>query len=346
LIAFIGIATSSFILVRLLKQWAQKHQLLDIPNERSSHQTPTPRGGGLVIATLTLTFWLIYGITQTSSPLSVLVVYALASSLIACTGWLDDIRTLSARVRFAAQFGAGFLIIIFIGDWQEIDAPFMGQVHLGIIGIATAVLWIVGLTNAYNFMDGINGIAGTQALIAGLGWIILLWGDISTESTLAKALGFIVAASSLGFLIHNWSPASIFMGDVGSAFLGFTFAFIPLLLGQGQYAIAGIIIVYPFVFDTLFTFLRRLRKRENVFAAHRSHLYQRLVISGYSHQSVTLLYGGLAVTGVIAARLWISQDDVVRTGTLIGLVFACSGLWMFVRRSEKRKTGLEAALVN
>jgi len=115
-------------------------------------------------------------------------------------------------------------------------------------------------------------------------------------------LGGAIAAASLGFLLHNWPPARIFMGDVGSAFLGFTLASLPLLSPRRDALfVPAVLILWPFVFDGTFTILRRLRNRENIFAAHRSHLYQRLVIAGYSHAFVTTLYAALAVLGAIAA---------------------------------------------
>jgi UDP-N-acetylmuramyl pentapeptide phosphotransferase/UDP-N-acetylglucosamine-1-phosphate transferase len=119
-------------------------------------------------------------------------------------------------------------------------------------------------------------------------------------------LGVLVAGSSLGFLGHNWPPARIFMGDVGSAFLGFTLATLAMAGGlpDPRLPLAGVLVVWPFVFDTTFTILRRLRRGENIFAAHRSHLYQRLVIAGWSHRTVTLLYLSLAVLGVVLALLW------------------------------------------
>ncbi|MBK7202993.1 hypothetical protein [Candidatus Amarolinea dominans] len=127
------------------------------------------------------------------------------------------------------------------------------------------------------------------------GWTFLGWSD---NQPLVAALGLLLAAASLGFLGHNWPLARIFMGDVGSAFLGYTFAVLPVVAAQHnpRLAVAGVLLVWPFLF--------RLRHRENIFAAHRSHLYQRLVIAGYSHRTVTLLYSGLAAAGALLALLW------------------------------------------
>ena len=132
-------------------------------------------------------------------------------------------------------------------------------------------------------------------------------------SPLIVNLSLLLAAGSLGFLLHNWPPAGIFLGDVGSAFLGYSFAVLPLLAlrEDGPLAsaspILGLLLLWPFVFDTALTFLRRLRRGENVLAPHRSHLYQRLIIAGYSHRFVLLLYSGLAISGAAAAIFWLQH---------------------------------------
>ena len=214
--------------------------------------------------------------------------------------------------------------------------------HWGWLGVPLAFFWVVGLTNAYNFMDGIDGLAGSQAVIAGVGWAGLGW---LRGEPLVSLLGLLVAGSSLGFLLHNWPPARIFMGDVGSAFLGFTFAALSVLAAQQnpRLAVAGILLLWPFIFDTIGTFLRRLRRRENVFAAHRSHLYQRLVIAGYSHRTVTLLYSGLALVGLVLALVWVLAlpgADWLALG-LPGLLGF--GLWQFVVRAETASLALQRA---
>jgi UDP-N-acetylmuramyl pentapeptide phosphotransferase/UDP-N-acetylglucosamine-1-phosphate transferase len=147
-------------------------------------------------------------------------------------------------------------------------------------------------------MDGIDGIAGAQAAVAGSAWAAYgIWsGDVS-----AYTLGGIIAFGALGFLLHNWSPASVFMGDVGSAFLGYTLAALPLLEqmnepGKGPLLFAAAVsFVWLFIFDTAFTLVRRSLKKEKVWVAHRKHLYQRLVIAGWGHAAVSLLYAGVAL---------------------------------------------------
>jgi UDP-N-acetylmuramyl pentapeptide phosphotransferase/UDP-N-acetylglucosamine-1-phosphate transferase len=169
-------------------------------------------------------------------------------------------------------------------------------------------LWIVWLTNAYNFMDGIDGIAATQTITAGIAWFLL---GYKFDIPVASFFGLILAVTNAGFLLHNWSPAKIFMGDVGSAFLGFTFAFLPLSAckestqNSKYFCLIGLLFVFPFIFDTIFTISRRLMNGEKVWRAHRSHLYQRLVIRGYSHQFVTILYGIISLIIVIGTLIFV-----------------------------------------
>lgn len=340
---FVGF--SAFILsyfgVAAIRHWALRNSLLDIPNERSSHTLPVPRGGGLAIVLITLVGLIILWSLQPVWPWSTLFVYVSGATLIAAVSWLDDLRSLPNRVRFAVHSLSAVLIILWFGYWDKISLPLLGAINLGWLGSAITFVWIVGLTNAYNFMDGIDGIDGGQAVVAGLGWMIL--GGLGNQP-LVVALGLLLAASSLGFLGHNWSPARIFMGDVGSAFLGYTFAVLPVIAGQhdARFAFAGALLVWPFVFDTTFTFLRRLLHREKVFAAHRSHLYQRLVTTGFSHKKAASLYIGLAIIGLVCSLAFVMGWRWADYLVVIIIVVASLILWLGTRWKE----GLISKAVN
>jgi UDP-N-acetylmuramyl pentapeptide phosphotransferase/UDP-N-acetylglucosamine-1-phosphate transferase len=329
----IVVTIASYSGVAGLRAWAERQHILDIPNERSSHTLPTPRGGGLVIVVLSTiglgAACFLYPVWSGAA----LVAFLAGAWLIAVVSWLDDLRSLSNRVRFTAHILGAVLAVWAFGYWYYITVPLAGSLRLGLLGLPIAFLWIVGFTNAYNFMDGIDGIAGAQAVIAGLGWVAIGW---LTTQPLVAVMGVLLSASSLGFLGQNWPPARIFMGDVGSAFLGYTFAVLCLAAAKADSRLAavGILFVWPFVFDTTFTLLRRLRHHENIFVAHRSHLYQRLVIVGYNHRSVTILYTSLAAWGAIWALLWsrgIAGSAIVIAVSIPSL---CLGLWMFVNRRE------------
>jgi len=325
----------SYLGVATLRRWAERRNILDIPNKRSSHTLPTPRGGGIAIAFFVLFGFAIAWLINPSWPVWALSAYLFGAALIAVVSWLDDLRPLPNRIRFAAHSAGAILAILGFGYWHSVDIPLVGQLNFGWFGFLVVFLWIVGLTNAYNFMDGIDGIAGGQAVVAGFGWAILGWlGDQS----LVGLLGLLLAMTSLGFLGHNWPPARIFMGDVGSAFLGYTFAVLSVIAAakDPRFFLIGLLLVWPFVFDTTLTFLRRLQKGENVFFAHRSHLYQRLVIAGCSHRFVTLLYMGLALVATILSLLWFIRIDGSEFAVVIILPLLCLGLWGFVIYQEKQ----------
>jgi Fuc2NAc and GlcNAc transferase len=289
----------TFFGVELFRRWGLKRQILDIPNERSSHSAPTPRGGGIIFVGVCLGFYIIwnlkYGIWS----------YIFGAILLAAISWIDDLKSVPSILRFAVHFISAGLIIYGLGGFEVVHFPYFGDIQLNYFALPFTLLWIVWLTNAYNFMDGIDGIAATQAITAGIGWFLL---GFKYEIPFAAFFGLILALTNLGFILHNWSPAKIFMGDVGSAFLGFSFAFLPLLAAKEssqnaqKFAFIGILFVLPFMFDTVFTLIRRLLNGEKVWQAHRSHLYQRLVIGGYSHRFVTTLYGIISLL-IIAATL-------------------------------------------
>lgn len=319
----------SYFSVWGVRYWTVRRKILDIPGVRSSHTRPTPRGGGLAIVVITLIGGgIFFALSEGHNERSLFLIYAIGGVLIAGISLLDDILGLSYRVRFGVQGIAALLAVWGIGLPPAVELLDLWWVF-GVI----AFLWIVGLTNAYNFMDGIDGLAGGQAVVAGIGWwVIGSW----LGHPFISVLGFLVAFSSLGFLGHNWSPARIFMGDVGSAFLGYSFAVLSLVAAKIQVDLFfwGGLLVWPFIFDTIFTFVRRLVHRENVFQAHRSHLYQRLVICNISHQRVSILYIILAfLYGLMIFPFW-GQWPGATLICVIGILSSSMGLWGVVRWIE------------
>jgi UDP-N-acetylmuramyl pentapeptide phosphotransferase/UDP-N-acetylglucosamine-1-phosphate transferase len=325
----------SYFGVALLRRWTERRQILDVPNERSSHQRPTPLGGGLAIVVTTLLGIMLYAWIRVMPLTAEELIFGVGAILIAGVSWLDDLRPLPNRIRFTVHAISAIIAMTGLGYLRILYLPFFGNFDLGWLGLPLTFLWIVGLTNAYNFMDGIDGLAGGQAVIAGLGWAGLGW---LSSQRFVWLVGMLVAASGLGFLAHNWPPARIFMGDVGSAFLGYTFAVLAIVAAQSepQLAWAGVFLFWPFIFDTSFTFLRRLLRGENVFSAHRSHLYQRLVILGLSHSQVTGLYLGMAALGGILALPLNRPSSLTAIMSLLVILLACFGLWWGVQRRERR----------
>ena len=290
-------------------KWAIKKRILDIPNERSSHTKPIPRGGGIVIAVLTLGGLFLLQVFGSGSLWKVVLGFMLGACMISGISWVDDLHSLPVGIRFTVHSLAAVIGIASCGYWHTVSFPLIGQIHLGLVGLPLTFFWIVGLTNAFNFMDGIDGIAAAQATVAGVWWSVFGWLYLQP---LFLVLGLCLACSSLGFLVHNWPPARIFMGDVGSAFLGYTFAMLPIMAkdslspagGWDGSFLAGILITWPFLLDTTFTFFRRLYNGEEVLRSHRTHIYQRLTIAGYSSGCISLIYLGLSIMGGIIAMLW------------------------------------------
>ncbi|MDP6583120.1 MAG: adenylate/guanylate cyclase domain-containing protein, partial [Anaerolineales bacterium] len=208
--------------------------------------------------------------------------------------------------RFGVQSVMALVIMLGVGVYDNISIPGGDYISLGWLGYPLTFLWIVGLVNAYNFMDGIDGNAGGIGAVAGIVWAMI---SLYLNQPYLLILSLLISVSCAGFLGHNWQPASIFMGDSGSTFLGFTFAVLPLLMlkvsGDMNIPVAATLVVAPWIWDATYTFLRRLWRREPAFTAHRTYLYQRLATSGYPHRSGALLYIALSLLTGLGAFLYI-----------------------------------------
>ena len=282
---------------------ARARLLVDLPNARSSHTRPTPRGGGvgLVVGTL-IGGWLV------AAGMPVAIPVAAGATIAALAGLADDARPQSAAIKFGAQFLAAFVAIGGGAIIERLYIPGYGPIELGAFGPAVTFLWFVGLTNAYNFMDGLDALAGATGTVAAIfaGLALMLAG-----ADQLAALAFVLAAACAGFLALNLPPARIFMGDVGSQFIGFAFAglgvFAAGATADGKLVWLVPVVLMHFLFDTLFTAVRRLMAGENVFAAHRTHLYQRLNQAGFSHGKVAAFLAAMAAIQGSTA-LWLDQS--------------------------------------
>jgi Fuc2NAc and GlcNAc transferase len=286
LLAFSISALGAWLLIRL----APRLRLIDRPNERSSHQAPTPRGGGIamIIAVLVGLLLLPGGLPLAISPA------LLAALPVAALGLLDDRFGLRASTRLAGHLVAAVACILAFG----VPSSFAGPAYLT---LPVAVLAIAWGTNLFNFMDGIDGIAATEALfIAAVAAAMLVPSAMPVAAALA-----VIAAASAGFLIWNWAPARIFMGDVGSGFFGFFLAAIGVLTTrQGLIpAPVWLILWSTFIADTGVTLLRRIARGERWWSAHRSHAYQRLSRRVGSHATATLVYLAINIIVVLPCAL-------------------------------------------
>ena len=322
------------LLTPALASWARARGLLDVPNDRSSHVEATPRIGGVAIVAAVIAGAVashFFGEGPGSRAGRVLIL-AVGMGIL---GFADDIRPLPARVRLAVQSAIAVMTLLLLGPAALPWLPAM------LAALVTA-FWIVAVTNAFNFMDGIDGIAGAQALVAGLGWAAL--GAIAGWAD-PMLLGALAALASGAFLLYNWQPARVFMGDAGSGFLGFLFAALPLAAPADSPAPWGyaVLLLWPFLFDTGFTLVRRLTRRENVFSAHRTHLYQRLTLTGMSHRDVATFYAAATTVGGVAAVL-IATAHPMSAGALIAVLsLAAFSLWRVVIVREARRRSVARA---
>jgi UDP-N-acetylmuramyl pentapeptide phosphotransferase/UDP-N-acetylglucosamine-1-phosphate transferase len=276
---------------------ALARSLLDRPNERSAHTRPTPRLGGigimgafLPIAAVVL--WLASAATESFVVLG-------ATAVISLLGLVDDLRPLSARVRFGVQAAAA-LAVVGSSALSAADVWLvLPQACPPWLAAILSVLWIVWMTNLYNFMDGIDGLAGGQAII---GTIAVAAAAALGGAPEIAMLALLLGAAALGFLRFNFPPASIFMGDVGSTAIGFFVASVPFLPSAGPVPIEVVGIAFAmFILDATVTLLRRMSRGERFFEAHRSHFYQRLLKYGVPHRTITLTaYAAMTVSGVAA----------------------------------------------
>lgn len=270
----------SIVLSRLVIHYFGKH-LLDKPNFRSSHQTPTPRGGGIALAcgvviTLLAAPHLIN--TPTTSPYWLL----LPSGLIAILGICDDLWNLRISIRLTVQFLLAGLGIFFIGTNHELST-FM---QLSIT--AVLILFAVWMTNLYNFMDGINGLAALEAISACTGMALVYW--INIADTDVTYILIIIAASTCGFLLWNFPTAKLFMGDSGSLFLGLSLGLLAIesINTDIDLFVAWLIMLGVFIVDASYTLFYRLITGQAIQQAHRTHAYQKMAIKYRSHTYTTL----------------------------------------------------------
>lgn len=314
-LSIIVIAALSWALTACLRRYALSKSLLDIPNARSSHSIPTPRGGGVSIVAVFLTaltgFWW-QGHVETADLAAALG----AGALVAVIGFMDDHGHIAARWRLLGHFLAALWALIWLGGLPPL-AAFGLSIDLGMIGHVLAAFYLVWVLNLYNFMDGIDGIASVEAVTVcgGMSLIYLLGGH--SELFWGPLL---LAAATLGFLIWNFPPARIFMGDAGSGFLGIILGVLSLQAAwvAPQLFWAWLVLLGVFVVDATVTLLRRLLRGDKVYEAHRSHAYQFASRQFGRHLPVTLAVGAINLLWLLPVAAWVALlDGDGPTGVLI-----------------------------
>ncbi|WP_434153603.1 MraY family glycosyltransferase [Pseudomonas sp. JZ134] len=265
--------SASWLLTGGLRRYALARSIIDIPNARSSHSVPTPRGGGIaiVIASL-LAVVVLWFLNVISRDLSLGLLGAGAG--IAVLGFFDDHGHIAARWRLLGHFAGSLWLLFWLGGVPPLEL-FGWAVDLGAFGYVIGVLYLVWLLNLYNFMDGIDGIASVEAICVCLGGVLLTILSHSNSEP-AWILPFVLAAAVVGFLAWNFPPAKIFMGDAGSGFLGIMLGALSLQAGwlDSQWLWSWLILLGVFIVDATYTLFRRLLRGDKIYEAHRSHAYQ------------------------------------------------------------------------
>lgn len=285
-VAFLAVFSISVVLTGLIRTVALSRGVLDFPNVRSSHTSPTPRGGGIAIVVTSLTTIGIMHAKGIASP-ALSVALLVGGPAVALAGLIDDLRSVSPLARLSVHVAACAWCAWVLGSVPPINFG-LGSWNLGVVGNVCGVVFLVWLLNLYNFMDGIDGIAAVEAIsvliIAGV-LFERHGGDSSTVYVIA-----VVVASVAGFLVWNWPPARIFMGDAGSGFVGFCLGAIGwATIEAGRLTIwVWLILLGAFIVDATVTLLRRWLHGARLSQAHRSHAYQRLSRLYGSHLKVTL----------------------------------------------------------
>ncbi len=266
----------ALLLVYLVEWTSRRMRWLAVPNERSFHAKPTPSIGGLAIVLPVLVYLGYVSAAGVAAAQGLL----LGAALLALVGLRDDLKELGSAIRFACQIFAVALVLWYLA----LPLPWFAVLVTGV-----ALLWHV---NLFNFMDGIDGIAGSQCLFYCLG-VLLLTGDLAGW---LGELNWLLAGTSIGFLVFNWPPARIFMGDVGSGFLGLVLAVIAVEIARQEYLplVASLILLAGFWFDASYTLCVRMMSGQKFVQAHRSHLYQHLAAKK-GHRWTTLSYAAFGV---------------------------------------------------
>ncbi|WP_445672755.1 MraY family glycosyltransferase [Pseudomonas inefficax] len=294
------VAGVSLLLTAALRRYALNKQIIDVPNARSSHTVPTPRGGGVAIVLSFLACLPVLGMVG-AVPLPALVAIGGAGALIAVIGFMDDHGHIAARWRLLGHFAAAAWVLYWLGGLAPLQV-FGFTLDLQWFGFILAAFYIVWMLNLYNFMDGIDGIASVEAVTACLGMALL---SVLAGVPQLMALPLLLSAATLGFLFWNFPPAKIFMGDAGSGFLGIVLAGLSLQAAWAspQLFWCWLILLGVFVVDATFTLIRRLLRGDKVYEAHRSHAYQFASRHYGRHLPVTLAVAALNLFWLLPVAL-------------------------------------------
>ena len=306
---------SAFITRQLVVN-SHRFSKMDIPNERSSHLTPTPRGGGIAFVAASLVGFLLLLLNSELARADLLALCC-AGAIVAIAGHLDDRQKISgAMVRLIFHALGAIILIVGIGFPSQISL-FDRTVDTGVIGSILGVLYLVWLLNLFNFMDGTDGIAASEAIFVCVAGAILNFHVLSDINFSAAAI--ILASCTFGFLLYNWSPAKIFMGDVGSGYLGIAIGGLSLMAAKQQHELlwVWIILLAVFVSDATVTLIRRILRKQKPHIAHRSHAYQHLAIRFNSHAKVSFLVLAVNILWLLPFAFLVANKQLEGTNGVV-----------------------------
>jgi UDP-N-acetylmuramyl pentapeptide phosphotransferase/UDP-N-acetylglucosamine-1-phosphate transferase len=327
LIVAAAVFIASFASTAGVLRFLHARAILDRPNERSSHSTPTPKGGGIAVIGCIAVAWIaIAWPTPVAADTAAIIIAALA---LAGLSWFDDLRGLNPLIRLLAQIIAVAFVLSLTWTEPLSEKGYFGGLLPGGWDVVAAGLAWVWFINLFNFMDGIDGIAGVETAAIGIGVAVVA--AIAGLAPLFGLFAVAIAAAAGGFLCWNWHPARVFLGDVGSVPLGFLLGWLLLeLAAAGQWAPAIILPLY-YLADATITLVRRGMRGEKVWQAHHEHFYQHAASRGFSHAHVAryILFADMALiaSAVAAARGWVS------VGLISAVVVVSWLLFFFGRRS-------------
>ncbi len=314
----------SLIFTRYIIIFAKAKNIVDIPNDRSSHAVTTPRGGGLSIS-LSLITCLLFIITTHNNIPNYFLLFTFCIVVISIIGIIDDLKGLSIKIRglIYVLISSVFITVVLNNNSNEIYFAFL------------LIIFLTWFINMYNFMDGADGISSIQAITCALPVGVIF--SIINQNTLALFC-YSMAASSVGFLIWNWPQAKIFMGDVGSCVIGFVFGCLMIVTYLFDYFSLYIwfILLSFFIVDSLLTLIMRILTREKWYMAHRSHSYQRILQIGFTHTrlaSIFIIYTLLIQWPAVFIVYRMPEIGVYITSAIyIILVY----VWYVVQKKYKR----------
>jgi UDP-N-acetylmuramyl pentapeptide phosphotransferase/UDP-N-acetylglucosamine-1-phosphate transferase len=309
-------------------------QVVDVPNERSLHRRVVPRGGGIAIVVVFLGYQITFlnsfstdGFEVAAQEQSSALVWLICGLLFGAMGGLDDLKPRSVTWRLAGQ-----VLLATLFTWFCLPNQFFIYAAF----FACISFLIIFIVNVFNFLDGADGYASSQAILFIFGYLFLGWSDLPLE---LLALSSVLAGAILGFFLFNFHPARIFLGDLGSYFIGFQLVAISIFgTLDGMSIYIPLILLAPFICDGLLTLVKRLIKKEKWWSAHRDHAYQRLVLNGMGVRTLNVWLVTVNL-GVCWPAAWLVAQDTINSIWGIGCVYTFLGIiWYYAPKIDKKST--------